>query len=298
MRVVYFGSPAVAVGPLQAVVAAGHEVILVVSGPDRRRGRGSAKTPTPVKAAAQRLGLPVTDDLDEVLAVEADIGVVVAYGRIIPTEILDRFPMVNIHFSLLPRWRGAAPVERAVLAGDTHTGVCLMEVVPELDAGAVYASGTLQIGDEDTAAELSERLGAMGTELLVNGLRDGLGTPVPQESDGISYAHKITSADRELSSDMSVEDFLRRVRIGGAWTTIDGRRLKVARASMRSDEAVSGSVNTSVGHEADGVVVDGPGIILHDGVVDLITVQPAGKSEMAAVDWIRGSDVVGRTIGS
>jgi Formyl transferase len=132
-RLVYLGTPEAAVAPLRALVDAGFEIALVVSRPDRRRGRGGALSPSPVKAAATELGLTVTDVLDDVLGVDADLGVVVAYGRIIPSRILERLPMINLHFSLLPRWRGAAPVERALLAGDIETGVCVMDVDVEPD---------------------------------------------------------------------------------------------------------------------------------------------------------------------
>ncbi|MDQ4131986.1 MAG: methionyl-tRNA formyltransferase, partial [Actinomycetota bacterium] len=126
MRLVFLGTPEVAVGPLRALVADGHDVALVVSRPDRKRGRGGALVPSPVKAAALELGLPVTDRVDDVIDVGAELGVLVAYGRLVRPHVLARVPMVNLHFSLLPRWRGAAPVERAILAGDRETGVCLM----------------------------------------------------------------------------------------------------------------------------------------------------------------------------
>ncbi|MFM7068969.1 MAG: methionyl-tRNA formyltransferase, partial [Actinomycetes bacterium] len=142
MRLAFLGSPEAAVPALDALVAAGHDVELVVSMPDRRRGRGGATSATPVKLAAERLGLRVTDQLEEIARAEVELGVVVAYGRIIPSEMLERTPMVNLHFSLLPRWRGAAPVERAILAGDATTGVCVMAVEPGLDTGGVYASAT------------------------------------------------------------------------------------------------------------------------------------------------------------
>ena len=127
-RLVYLGSPEAAVAPLRALHAAGHDIVLVVSQPDRRRGRGGAMSPSPVKAAALELGVPVTERIDDVVESGAELGVVVAYGRLIRPHVLAAVPMVNLHFSLLPRWRGAAPVERAILAGDTVTGVCVMDV--------------------------------------------------------------------------------------------------------------------------------------------------------------------------
>ncbi|MSZ87756.1 MAG: hypothetical protein F2585_00275, partial [Actinobacteria bacterium] len=149
-RLAFMGTPDVAVPVLRALVSAGFEIALVVTRPDRRRGRGGELSPSPVKAAATELGLPVTDDLEAVLDAGVDLAVVVAYGRIIPMRILEQVPMVNLHFSLLPRWRGAAPVERALLAGDAVTGVCLMEVAEGLDTGAIYSRCETNIEDSDT----------------------------------------------------------------------------------------------------------------------------------------------------
>ena len=144
---VYFGSPDAAVPPLLKLVEAGFEIPLVVSMPDRRRTRRAAPSPTPVKKAALDLGIPVTDQISDALSVEADCGVVVAYGQIIGVEFLMKLPMVNVHFSLLPRWRGAAPVERAILAGDQSTGICIMGLEPELDAGPVYRKREIPIDE-------------------------------------------------------------------------------------------------------------------------------------------------------
>ena len=144
MRVAYLGTPEIAVPPLEALVAAGHDVALVVTGQDKRRGRGGGRSPSPVKSAAERLGIQVSHSLDDVVRTAGtglglDLGVVVAFGKIIGTDVLDAVPMVNMHFSLLPRWRGAAPVERALLAGDELTGVCIMRVEEGLDTGGVFA---------------------------------------------------------------------------------------------------------------------------------------------------------------
>ncbi len=146
-RLAYLGTPEMAVPPLRALAVAGHDVALCVTRPDRRRGRGGRVTPSPVRAAATELGIRVTDDMDAVADVGADLAVVVAYGRIIPARLLEHLLMVNLHFSLLPRWRGAAPVERAILAGDTETGVCLMKVDEGLDTGPVYATRTIALDD-------------------------------------------------------------------------------------------------------------------------------------------------------
>ncbi|MFP5327603.1 MAG: methionyl-tRNA formyltransferase, partial [Acidimicrobiia bacterium] len=156
--------------PLRALVENGHDVRLVVTQADKRRGRGSATTPSPVKAAALELGLPVSHTVDDVLGTGAELGVVVAFGRLIKPHVLERIPMVNLHFSLLPRWRGAAPVERAILAGDRETGVCLMKLEEGLDTGPVYAVERTPIGEDESAEELRARLVEIGTAMLVEQL--------------------------------------------------------------------------------------------------------------------------------
>ena len=147
-RLVYLGTPELAVPPLHALHEAGFDIALVVSRADKRRTRGNALAPSPVKAAALELGLPVTDQVDDVLSVDADLGVVVAFGRLIKPHVLDRLAMINMHFSLLPRWRGAAPVERAILAGDRETGVDIMAVEEGLDTGGIYAEARVAIDDD------------------------------------------------------------------------------------------------------------------------------------------------------
>src|SRR5262245_12686078 len=174
-----------AVPPLRALVEAGFDVALVVSRADARRGRGGALSPSPVKAAALDLGLAVTDRVDDLLDLDPrpPLGVVVAFGRLIRPHVLAAVPMVNVHFSPLPRWRGAAPVERAIRAGDARTGVCLMDVEEGLDTGGVYRRAGVDIGPDETADELRARLVAIGTEQLVDALASGLGEPVPQEGE-------------------------------------------------------------------------------------------------------------------
>lgn len=237
MRLVYLGTPQEAVPPLQALHDAGHDVALVVTRPDRRRGRGGATSPSPVKAAATELGLPVSHDLDDVTTVGAELGVVVAYGRIIPPEVLEQLPMVNLHFSLLPRWRGAAPVERAILAGDTVTGVCVMAVDEQLDTGDVYARAEVPIDPETTADELRAELVEVGTRLLVDTLGSGLPEPTPQVGEP-TYAHKIDPAELRIDWSRPAEEIHRLIRIGGAWTTFRGSRIKIHRARLTDGELV------------------------------------------------------------
>jgi methionyl-tRNA formyltransferase len=268
-RLAYLGSPALAVPPLRALVEAGFEVALVVSQPDRRRGRGSELVPTAVKAAALDLGLPVTERVADVVDAAVDLGVVVAFGRIIRADVLEQVPMVNLHFSLLPRWRGAAPVERAILAGDARTGVDLMAVEEGLDTGGVYRRAELAIGPDDDLEALRARLVDAGTGLLVRALREGLGPAVPQEGEP-TYAAKVEPHEHEIDWNRPAIDVHRLVRIGGAWTTHAGKRLKVHATHVPP-------------------VGDGPLVPAGDGPVELVEVQPEGKRRAAATDWANGA---------
>ncbi|MDH3705107.1 MAG: formyltransferase family protein [Acidimicrobiia bacterium] len=274
-RVAYLGTPEVAVPPLRALAEAGFEIPLVVTGVDKRRGRGRDLSPTPVKAAATDLGLPVAHELAALDDVDIDLGVVVAYGKIIPSDVLERVPLVNIHFSLLPRWRGAAPVERALLAGDRETGVCLMVVDEELDTGAVYRSQTVAIDERDTLQSLRERLVDVGAELLVTALRDGLGEPVPQTGEP-TYAAKIDPRELEIDWTEPAAVIDRLVRLGGAWTIFRDRRLKVLDAEPVPHGPAPGRL--------DGLVV-GTG----QGGLSLTEVQPEGKAAMAGSAWLNGA---------
>jgi methionyl-tRNA formyltransferase len=285
VRIVYLGSPQIAVPPLRALVGAGHEVVLVVSNPDRRRGRGGVASPTPVALAATELGLTVTDDPLEATNVGAELGVVVAYGRILSSAVLDALPVVNLHFSLLPRWRGAAPVERAILAGDDVTGVCLMEVEPTLDTGPVHAAVEHPIGPRVTAAELSAELSRVGADLLVDALRDGIGPPTPQSEEGVTYAAKLSAADRRLDWSLPAEELDRIVRVGGAWTTFRGRRLGVV-AAVPSDLDATGAPVVD-----PGALLESPGLRVRCGdgaALDLLVVRPEGRSDQDAASFTRG----------
>lgn len=289
MRLVYLGSPDAAVVPLRALVAAGHEVLLAVSQPDRRRGRGGSLSPSPVKAAAVALGIPVSDRPDDILgavSAGAELGVVVAYGRLIRPHLLAALGFVNIHFSLLPRWRGAAPVERAILAGDTETGCCLMALEEGLDTGGVYDRLVTPIGPEETAAELRDRLVGIGTDMLLRNLRDGLGVPVPQRGEA-TYAAKIDPTELRIDWDRQAAEIHRLVRIGGAWTTLAGRRLKIVSARIVSAQMAGAQIDGSPGSSRPGTII-GTTVVTGAGFVELVTVQPEGKSPMEAAAWRRG----------
>ena len=279
-RIVYLGTPELAVPPLRALYEAGYEIPLVVSRADKRRGRGGGLSPSPVKAAALELGLPVTTDVDAALEVRADLAVVVAFGRIIKPHVLDELAMVNIHFSLLPRWRGAAPVERALLAGDDVTGVCLMALAEELDTGDVYRAEEVPIRDDHTLETLRGELVDVGTRLLVDGLTQGLGTPTPQTGE-VTYAAKIDPDELHIDWGASATQIDRLIRLGNAWTTHNGKRLKIWRARPVDSSGAPGSV--------DGVVVHAG-----EGALELVEVQPEGKPRRQASDWANG---VGRGAG-
>jgi methionyl-tRNA formyltransferase len=255
---------------LRALVDAGHDVALVVTAADKRRGRGSALVPSPVKAAGLELGLPVTDRIDDVLDLDppAELGVVVAFGRLIKPHVLARLRMINVHFSLLPRWRGAAPVERAILAGDEITGVCVMDVEEGLDTGAIYRREAVAIGGDMTADELRVELVAIGTRLVLDALASGLGEPEPQVGEPV-YAHKLDPSEFELDWASPAIELHRIVRIGGAWTTHCGHRLKIWRTSL---------------HPSD------DGIVVPTGTepIELLDVQPEGKPRMPARAWANG----------
>jgi methionyl-tRNA formyltransferase len=286
-RLVYLGTPVAAVPPLRTLVAAGHDVALVVSRPDKRRGRGGALAPSPVKAAALELGLPVTDDLAEATTVGAELGVVAAYGRIIPVSILDELPMVNLHFSLLPRWRGAAPVERALLEGDAETGVCLMAVEAGLDTGAVYAVEATGIDPDETVDELRDRLVGIGCRMLEQHLAEGrAGLPVPRDQAGNpTYAEKLLSHELELDWERPATHLRRVVRLGRAWTTFRGKRLRVLSAGAAGTDPADGHGDAVLAPgEVSGTTVGaGEGTRL-----ELVTVQPEGKRPMEASAWRNG----------
>ena len=300
-HIVYFGTPEIAVAPLRALVEAGFTIDLVITGVDKRRGRGSQTSPSPVKQAALELGLTVSHDIEDAVKLSANttanligmtqsniVGVVVAYGHIIATSVLQVIPMINIHYSLLPRWRGAAPVERAILAGDKVTGVCIMQVVEQLDAGNILASVSTPIASNDTVASLRERLGDLAIPLLVQVLNDGPSVSVSQHGD-VVVASKITSNDLQIdwSQDATLAD--RQVRVGGAFAMLHNKRIKIhslkicAPPMSWSTDAVTATSGSL--HVVDGRVL----VACAHGCVELVEVQPEGKSRIAAIDWSLGA---------
>jgi methionyl-tRNA formyltransferase len=280
----FLGTPDVAVPPLEALHRAGHDIRIVVSRADKRRGRGGAAVPSPLKRAALELGLPVTDRVDDVIGSGADLGVVVAFGRLIRPHVLAAVPMINLHFSLLPRWRGAAPVERAILAGDTTTGACVMTLDEGLDTGPIHACQAVDIGPDETQGELRSRLAAVGTDLLVEQLRDGLSPPVPQQGEP-TYAPKIEPDELRLDWTQPAVQLGRVVRVGRAWTTFRGRRLLVLRA-----RPVPWPDGDTLGHGSTrpGELV-GLSVVTGEGALELVEVQPESRSPLSAADWRNGA---------
>jgi methionyl-tRNA formyltransferase len=267
-----------AVAPLRAVVEAGFDVPLVVSGADARRGRGGSRGASPVKAAAVELGIGLTDRVEDVLEVDADLGVVVAFGKLIRLPVLEMLPMVNIHFSKLPRWRGAAPVERAILAGDTTTAVALMAVEEGLDTGPVFATSEVEIDPDETLSELRDQLVGIGSQMLVTSLREGFATPVPQAGEA-TYAAKLSRDELEIDWHRSADEVHRLVRLERAWTMFRGDRFKVGRV-RRPD----GDQSRLEPGEVRGTLV-GTGTV----PLELVDVQPAGKARQLATAWSNGA---------
>lgn len=299
MRLVFAGTPDAAVPSLRALAASAHEIAAVITRTDAPLGRKRVLTPSPVGRVADELGLAVikTDRLDAaatetISELHADLGVIVAYGGLVREPLLSQPPRgwINLHFSLLPAWRGAAPVQRAVIAGDAVTGASVFGLVPELDAGDLYGEVQHPIPDDATAGDLLDALAEKGAVLLagvVDDIAAGRARAVAQEGEP-TFAPKLTLDDGRVRWEESAVAVRSRIRgvtpEPGAWTTIDGSRLKIHRAS--APEAVLDL--------APGVIVaDGRDIVAGTGTtpVRLDTVQPAGKSAMPAMDWWRGQRV-------
>ena len=296
------GSPEFSCAPLRGLIAAGHEIAAVYCQPPRPAGRGKKPRVTPVQALAEDLHVPVrhpetlrnAEAQAEFTAWAADIAVVVAYGLILPQAVLDapRLGCVNIHASLLPRWRGAAPIHRAIMAGDDETGISIMQMEAGLDTGPVLLTRTLPIGAEDTTAALHDRLSQLGAEAIVAALADFDSlTPVPQPQEGVTYAEKIDKAEAAIDWSNDAAEIDRQIRglspFPGAWTTHSGRRLKFLacrRAQARPDGAAAGSV------------IDGLTIACGTGAIEITELQPEGKPRMAAADFLRGTDLPPGTI--
>jgi len=281
MRLVFFGTPDAAVPSLRALADAGHTIELVVTRPDRRRGRGGELSASAVKLAAEEMGLPVAHRVSDVDDDDVERGVVVAYGALIPATLLERVPMLNVHFSLLPRWRGAAPVERAILAGDEETGVDVMSLEAELDTGPIHLERRVSVG-EKTARQLTSELAELGSRALVEVLDSPLLLANPRRQEGeATYAAKLTKETFHLVPSMSPALLLRTVRLERAFTFVNGRSLVVMRAHA-----------VDVGSEPPGSIRAVGGVVTlvgEGGGVALDDVRPEGARAMTAGAWWTGA---------
>ena len=307
LAVVFAGTPEFALPSLDAIAASRHRIRAVLTQPDRPSGRGRHVAPSPVKERALELGLPVAqpgslkddDAARGIAALAPDVMVVVAYGLLLPPEVLalPRLGCLNVHASLLPRWRGAAPVARAILAGDGETGVCIMRMDAGLDTGPVMLARATPIGARETAGELEARLAAMGGELIVealDALAEGRAAFAAQDTAGATYAQKLTKAEARLDWREDVASLLRRVRALNprpvAETTLDGMQLRIheAEAVTAPPGPVPGTI-ASAG--ADGIVV-----IAGDGAIALTRVQLPGRRAVAARELANARPLVGKVL--
>ena len=297
MRVVFMGTPEFSVPALDALLEAGHEVVAVYTQPARPAGRGKAPRQGPVAQRAFALGLELRqpkslkapEEQSAFAALQADVCVVVAYGLILPQAILDapKHGCLNIHASLLPRWRGAAPIHRAIMAGDAETGVGIMAMEAGLDTGPVLLEGRTPIGEAETTGDLHDRLSEMGAGLIVEALEQ-IETlqATPQPQDGVTYAHKIDKAEARVDWTRPATDVDRLIRglspFPGAWANVAGERIKLLRSRVVE------------GAGQPGEVLGGFRIACGGNAVEILQAQRAGKKAMAAEDILRGLDLPDR----
>ena len=292
MRILFMGTPEFSVSVLDALIDAGHEIVAVFCQPPRPAGRGKKDRPTPVHARALERGLTVhhpmslrTDESKALIAsIDADVGVVVAYGLILPQYVLDtpKHGCLNIHASLLPRWRGAAPIHRAIMAGDKQTGVCIMQMDAGLDTGPVLMERALEIGAEETTAQLHDRLAALGSTAIVDTLADLTTlTATPQPEADVTYAEKIDKAESRIDWSAPAAEVDRKIRglspFPGAWTEIDGQRVKLLASRLAEGAGPAGTLLDDILTVACG-----------EGAVQLLRLQRAGKGAQDADIFLRG----------
>lgn len=294
MRLAFMGTPQIAATCLAALHASGHEIACVYSQPPRPRGRGQTLQPSPVHALAESLGLPVrtpvsmkaAEEIDAFAALNLDAAVVVAFGQILVAGVLDapRLGCFNLHASLLPRWRGAAPIQRAIMAGDAFTGAQVMHMTEGLDEGPVVAGVTLRIDALETAGTLTDRLAEAGASLLVEtiaAVAEGRVIETPQSEVGLTYAKKIKPAEARLDWSRTAEDIDRQIRglspFPGAWFEHGGKRIKALLSRVEDAAGAPGAV-----------LDDGLLIACGTGAVRLLRAQREGKAAQDAADFVRG----------
>ena len=300
MRLIFAGTPEFSAHALRAILAAGHSVPLVLTQPDRPSGRGMALRASPVKELALVSGIEVfqpqslkdSSAQDRVRAVGADAIVVAAYGLILPQAVLDlpRFGCINIHASLLPRWRGAAPIQRAILAGDSETGVCIMQMEAGLDTGPVLLSSSLPINIEDTAASLHDKLAGLGARQIVEALEKLPLPSTPQQEVGVTYAAKIDKSEAPLDWRLSAAQLARQVRafspFPGASTSLNGQTIKVWGAEVVDSATQDKAPGTVVAADRQGIVV-----ACGDSSLRLTELQKAGGKRLPAASFLAGTSL-------
>ena len=289
MKIIFMGTPDFSV-PILTELAQHHDIIAVYCQPPRPAGRGKSDRASPVQQCAEALGLPVfhpvslrtAEAQQQFFALDADLAVVVAYGLILPQAVLDhpRLGCLNIHASLLPRWRGAAPIHRAIMAGDVETGVCIMQMEAGLDTGPVLAREAIAIGAEETTADLHDRLSLIGAKLITATIERLPLVVSPQSELGVTYAHKIDKAEARVDWCKAAEIVDRQIRglspFPGAWCEINGERIKLLRSRV------------VVGSGAPGCVLGGLRIACGTGAVEITLAQREGKRPMSAADILHG----------
>lgn len=300
MRLVFMGTPDFSVPVLDALVQAGHEIAAVYCQPPRPAGRGKKETPTPVHQRAAALGLPVRHPTSlkgaeaqaDFAALNADIAVVVAYGLILPQAVLDapEHGCLNIHASLLPRWRGAAPIHRAIMAGDAETGICIMQMEAGLDTGPVLLREATPIGETETTGQLHDRLSQMGARLIVDAL-DRLSDliPAPQPDEGVTYATKIDKAEAAIDWTRPAIVVDRQIRalspFPGAWVDHEGQRIKLLASRLADGAGTPGTV-----------LDDALTVACGTGAVQLLRLQRAGRGAQDASEFMRGMPLPNGTV--
>lgn len=310
MNIVFMGTPEFAVPSLEALLAEGYQVVGVVTQPDRPQGRKKVLTPTPVKEAALKHGLPVLqpqrmrspEAVEQLAALSPDLIVTAAYGQILPVAVLDlpRFGCLNVHGSLLPKYRGGAPIQRSIINGEKETGITLMYMAEGLDTGDMIAQSVVPIEDEDTSGTIFEKLSIAGAKLLVEQLPlvlNGTAERIPQNDDESTYASNLTREDERIDWNASSRQVFNRVRglvpFSGAFTMWNEEVFKIWAVAKPSQNEVSEGTNGS--GQAPGTVVslssDGIEVQTGDGTVLLTRVQPAGKKAMEASEFIRGGQM-------
>jgi len=306
MKVIFMGTPDFAAHALDALHAAGHEIICVYSQPPRPAGRGHKLQPSPVQKRAEELGLSVRHPLSlkkdaaaraEFAALKADVAVVAAYGLILPQDVLDAptYGCINIHASLLPRWRGAAPIQRAIMAGDDKSGVCIMQMEAGLDTGPVLMRGDVPITPQTTAQTLHDALAAQGAALIVKTLENLQALkPEPQSEDGVTYAHMLSKEDGKIDWTQNAAAIERQMRAlsgwPGVWTLHRGARLKVLTAAIENTDGAQGKAGEIIDRHL--VVACG------SGSLRLTSVQPENRKAMDGLSYINGTHVnIGEVLG-